>query len=320
MIGYWISFSVIFIAIPFGIYEIRRWAIKGRLISSDQIKSDRLKPIFLTVFYWLCDLFYMSVFIENLICQYIFGGIVMLIIFVNLAKAFTYSKEKSGVEIFGILQDFVIGVGLTIYLIYLIPNQTVQSIVIPLVSAIYGGMITLVGVAWTIKKSDLDKKREEMNKVRPFLFFVAPKNIKEEPSNIRYLDELIYYVDAFSGKKRYSIDNFYLKNTDYSYSSIKGLCINDDLMIMSIAQVLDKNEVYLYKRSAENEFFYAEEIKKIYLLIEDVFENYYLYETNFKIKNEADNFNLIELLSGIELIPVDVDLDNLEIKLKTLNL
>ena len=37
------------------------------------------------VFYWLCNLFYMSCFINNLICKYIFGGLIMLNIFMNLA-------------------------------------------------------------------------------------------------------------------------------------------------------------------------------------------------------------------------------------------
>ena len=57
--------------------------------------------------------------------------------------------------------DFVLGVGLSIYLIYIIPNEGLQNIIIPIVSAVYGGLLTLVGVAWTIKKSDSDRKQEE---------------------------------------------------------------------------------------------------------------------------------------------------------------
>ena len=69
----------------------------------------------------------------------------------NLARTFTYPKAKTGFLRWGLLQDFIVGVGLSIYLIYIIPNTKVKEIVIPIIAAIYGGLITLVGVAWTIQ-------------------------------------------------------------------------------------------------------------------------------------------------------------------------
>ena len=58
----------------------------------------------------------------------------------------------------------IIGVGLSVYLIYIIPNKDLQAIVIPIVSAVYGGLITLVGVAWTIKDTN-DKRKEDLIRI-----------------------------------------------------------------------------------------------------------------------------------------------------------
>ena len=53
---------------------------------------------------------------------------------------------------------------MTVYLIYLIPEKELQAIILTIVAALYGGLITLVGVAWTIKKSDKDRKADEILK------------------------------------------------------------------------------------------------------------------------------------------------------------
>lgn len=66
------------------------------------------------------------------------------------------------------LQDFLVGIGLTVYLIYLIPEKELQTIILTIVAALYGGLITLVGVAWTIKKSDKDRKEDEIKHEKPY--------------------------------------------------------------------------------------------------------------------------------------------------------
>lgn len=71
----------------------------------------------------------------------------------------------------GLLQDFLLGIGFTIYLLYIIPFPLLQEVMIPIVSAVYGGLITLVGVAWTIKKTEKDRKEDEMKKAEPMFSF-----------------------------------------------------------------------------------------------------------------------------------------------------
>ncbi len=171
MAGYWISFVVLFPVILFNVAYAKYAVAKRVKLSPEADKAANVRVVFLILFYWLCNLFYMACFIDNLICKFIFGGLILLIVFMNLAKAFTYPSVKSGMERLGLLQDFIVGIGLTIYLIYIIPNNELKAVVIPIVAAVYGGLLTLVGVAWTIRKAEKDKKEEEKNKAKPIFTY-----------------------------------------------------------------------------------------------------------------------------------------------------
>ncbi len=83
----------------------------------------------------------------------------MLIVFYNLSASVVNQANQARNVIlkWSLLQDFIVGVGISIYLIYIIPNDDLQTIVIAIIAAIYGGLFTLAGVAWTINKSDKDK-------------------------------------------------------------------------------------------------------------------------------------------------------------------
>ena len=175
MTGFWISFAIIAILIPIGIASFKTWAEKSVIkkpLSKEQKAHSNVVAFKLWMFYWLCDLFYMACFINNLVCKFVFGGLIMVIILMNVGLCFSSTRERTTFEKYGLLQDFLVGIGLTIYLIYIIPNQALQTIMIAIVSALYGGLITLVGVAWTIKKSDKDRKDDEIAKAKPYFSFV----------------------------------------------------------------------------------------------------------------------------------------------------
>ena len=162
----WLIFGAVFLLIPIAVANLKLIAEKKINPTEDQRKNASLLCGFLILFYWLCDLFYMAFILDSLTLKFIFGGLIMLIIFYNLSKAFI-----SGASNFkwGLIQDFVVGVGMSIYLIYIIPSADLKEVVIPIVSAVYGGLITLVGVAWTIKKTDDDRKAESIIHATPYL-------------------------------------------------------------------------------------------------------------------------------------------------------
>ena len=85
MIGYWTSFILIAIIIPVGIFTFIEWGATKMDTKPTKEQHARAcaKGFYYTFFYWLCDLFYMACFINNLICKYVFGGLILVIIFVN---------------------------------------------------------------------------------------------------------------------------------------------------------------------------------------------------------------------------------------------
>lgn len=162
----WLIFAIFFLLIPIAVANLKLISEKRANPTEEQKKNANLFCGFLMFFYWLCDLFYMAFILDSLALKFVFGGLIMLIIFYNLSKAFI-----SGASHFkwGLIQDFVVGVGMSIYLIYIIPCDDLKDVVIPIVSAVYGGLITLVGVAWTIKKADNDKKEDSIKNATPYL-------------------------------------------------------------------------------------------------------------------------------------------------------
>lgn len=178
---HWLLFFAILLVIPCGIISLIKWCKKLRNCTDEENRNAVINGVKYTLFYWLCDLFYMTFIIDNIIWRFIFGGLVMLIIFYNLAL--TVANGKITFK-WGTLQDFIIGLGLTVYLIYLIPNATLQTIVLSVVAAAFGGLLTLIGVAWTIKSGDKnrredqerfeeEKRKEEIRKAKPIFSFCA---------------------------------------------------------------------------------------------------------------------------------------------------
>lgn len=130
-------------------------------LDKQQVAKVRWAVFKTTVFYLLLDCFYVSAFNKRTIWFFVFGVLALVIQLSSVARTFLAEKFKfKGL----LIHDFVAGILLTIYLIYEIPNEQLQEIVLAIVSAVYGGFIALVGVAWTIKdgqKREAESKRLE---------------------------------------------------------------------------------------------------------------------------------------------------------------
>ena len=273
MVGYWISFALIFILIPVGMVHLKNWALKDKELTEKQKTYSNEVIIKYTLFYWLCDMFYMSCFIKNLICQFTFGGLIMIIIMMSVSSSIATPKIKNSFDKWGILHDFIIGVGISIYLVYLIPNTILQTIVITIVSAIYGGLITLVGVAWTIRKADDDRKNDEINKARPLFSFsniIDEKSIKESKhfcyssnnditnflTNIGIIIEnsnnsTLQMKCVYHGGYRFELKgNNIVLPSNYCYVSICANVTEKDFVILEVSDCL--NNIFYYKIDIKN--------------------------------------------------------------------
>ena len=315
MKGYWISFAVVALIVLFGVPMLKNWTLQKTKIqiTQEMERQANVRVVLYILFYWLCDLFYMSCFIDSLICKYIFGGLILIIIFMNLSKGVSYPKEKNNFERFGMIQDFILGTGLSIYLIYIIPNKDIQNIVIPVISAVYGGLITLVGVALTIRKSDKDRKDDEIKKAKPLVFIVSQINSSKETAIYRFM-----YSERCRGslktanknKKFYSLPLMSISNTDYSHCVVLGFRINNDYHIFDVGQVLQKESLMVLRNDFN--FNYNDDINYVSILIKDMLDNIYELELNYSI-DKSGKENMIKIISGIEIKPTTLNINGKEI-------
>ena len=229
MIGHWITFSIILVIATFGIPILRKKYQQKYNWNEKQRRISYINSFKYIVFYYMVDFFYMVSFIDNIVWQFILGILLLVTIFYNLSNSFIIQKERTNFTKIGLLQDFLIGIALTIYLIYTIPNKEIQEIIIPIISAIYGGLLTLVGVAWTIKHGNYQQLEQVKEMSKP-LFYNLFKNCKE----------YIYFCDFENEKKILTILS--IKNTDKCPMSIEKLEYANNIMYPFNTNVIDKSQ------------------------------------------------------------------------------
>ena len=290
---YWLAFAIIAVSIPIGCITVKAWAESKNTYSTEQVKAANIRLGKYMMFYWLLDLFYMACFNQWLVLQFVFGGLAMLIVFYSLTVAFL-SEIKTNKWL--LLTDFILGIGLTVYLIYIIPNDDLRNIIIPIFSAVYGGLLTLVGVAWTIKDTNNKKRQDELNKAKPMFslmtdFYVALNSVYPTiPFYIPNYSSLndVHYISLFINS---DTSSFYVKSV---YAQSFGL------LTPTTNNVVLKNQHFKIIINSDN----AHEDKVVFLTLEDVFGRLFYYELQYTdlVKNTEQDFSLYRNLLSFKEI------------------
>lgn len=227
----------------------------------------------LVSFYLLLDLFYMSFIINSLLLKFVFGILVVLIILYSLSISFLGTSKFPK---WFLVQDFVIGIGLTIYLIFIIPNADLQTVVTAIVAAVYAGLLTLVGVAWTIKHSDKQKREDELAKAKPMFTFNIINVAEPDVANRKLC--FIYDRDLFTGELKNPegiVSYMELENSMNSSFVIKRLYFANSWHYPSANNVLLPNNNLLMQLYRKNL------IEHPIMEIEDVYSRKYYYDLMF---------------------------------------
>ncbi|MBQ2864278.1 MAG: hypothetical protein IJE91_02295 [Clostridia bacterium] len=289
----WLIFGLIFVLIPIGLIGIKDLAVKNNNYTEKQIEIVQQKMVVYSFFYWLCDFFYMTFLLNNLTWRLILGSLIMVIIFYNLSKAFVNGNT---VLKFGLVQDFIIGLILTVYLIYIIPNNDLKQIIIPIVSAVYGGLLTLVGVAWTIKDNNNKKRQDELNKAKPMFslmtdFYVALNSV---------YPTIPFYIPNYSSLNDVRYISLFI-NSDTSSFYVKSVYAQSfGLLTPTTNNVVLKNQHFKIIINSDN----AHEDKVVFLTLEDVFGRLFYYELQYTdlVKNTEQDFSLYRNLLSFKEI------------------
>ncbi len=165
--------SIVIGLLEFGIsvkvYEAMRFTAKAELRSLPLKATDTI--LLGSVYASAVSLFILGHFLSETMI-FVFGIITMIMLFSSVISVISkgFSSNKSIVTTIIIILDIISVLALIGYLIYLTPKEnSLQDIVLSLTSAVIGGALTLAGVAWTIKKTDDDRKADSIIHATPYL-------------------------------------------------------------------------------------------------------------------------------------------------------
>ena len=292
----WLIFVLLLIITPFGVGYFSVCVKKKNNLTKEQEKAMNLNLFKYLLFYWLIELFFMSVLIiDNLTCKYIFGGLILLIVLYNLTMSFVSNTTKETWQRIGILQDFIAGMALTIYLIYIIPGKQVEingvvtvdnslrDIITTIVAAVYGGLLTLVGVAWTIRKGDKDRREDEIEKFKPAFWVLTDckslnKEIFDFRCNLNKFTEL--KQNNPNNSSLVSIRNFNIQNSDKTAFFIYGFLIDENIYEVNNKFVVNKDDIVSFFVHD----YHIEKFNDFCIIAEDLIGN--LYKCAFRFVNE----------------------------------
>lgn len=176
--SYWVIVICVAVISPFVLTNFKINIIAKGNYTEEQKKAVSSKFGIMILSIWYADFTFVCMFMDWLIAFFILAGLYLIIMIYNAASVLVNRKDSITYPNFLIIGDFILSLLLLTLIIYKIPYQTLQTIVIALSAALIGGLLTLLGVIMTIKKSDKDKKEDEIKKARPIF---AYNMLRQEP-------------------------------------------------------------------------------------------------------------------------------------------
>ena len=156
-------------------------------------------------------------------------------------------------------------------------TEILKNIIIPIVSAIIGGLCTFIGVLITILHEKKKEKEEKLLINKP-LFYRLDLRQGYEHKNVL---EFCLGVENFDNKEGQIFG--VIKNTDNAVLIIDGVSVNGKLYKSLYGDVVDKNQVfYLYVNVSEK----INKDDEIVFFVKDIMENKYKYKVEIRYKDE----------------------------------
>ena len=297
----WVIFGMIAIATPIFFFSFYLFDIKQNNRTEEQRKNGAVNIFKYILLYWLYDLFYMAIFNQWLVLTYMFGIIAVVVIFYNLTKTFLNGAKT--LQMF-LPFDLLFGIGLSVYLIYIIPEDNLRNVILTVTASVIGGLLTLVGVAWTIKDSN-DKRKEDLQRIE------HERREEERKKHIPYIkvtsDTITdYYSDAYirngldlsnpSHRSKLNNNVFYstqiydfaIKNVSFANIIIKGVIIDAKTYWLKNGMLLEPNLTCKIITTGNWEILLANNINYFGIIVDDIFENSYVVECFFENKIDTN--------------------------------
>ena len=278
--------SYVFLLTPVFMGLLINDAKKSKKYTDEQLKNGRKRIGALIWYYWLLDLVVLSLIERWFWLSLIFGGIAITINLYDIGSALVNTSFNNKFMDVLMIFEFISSISLTAYLIYTIPNEDFRNVLVPIIAASIGGLITLTGVYLTIKKSDRDRKNDEIARAKPCFFVVDREsrfNKNIVPTKIILnCENHDSFKKASENDHAYSLREITIINSNLSDSIFCGIKINDSIQLYDVPHIINKDANIIMKDYCR--YIIEEDIKKVALLIKDVLYNPYEMEVSFLIE------------------------------------
>lgn len=297
MVACWIIFAALIVLIPVGFGYFGVLCTKKFNPDEQQKKNMNVTLGKTTLLFWLYDLLFMAIFNQWRVMIYIFGLLSIVIIFTNVIGVFL-SENKLLNKMISF--DLLIGTGLSVYMIYILPDEQLKTIVTAVVAALYGGILTLVGVAWTIRHSDKERREEEKKKAKPIFTF---NMVLEEIKDIR--TKKVCFDVADNGIEYECHVVAELENSDHALFEVKRV-FHDGKW-----NEIEGNTVVLPNKSVYFDFRFNYDVNNLFLEVKDGLDNFYYYEIKVLSLNllpsvvQNSNAELLHTIRELKEISID---------------
>lgn len=266
--SYWVIAICVAIISPFALTSTKIIIETNGNYTEKQKKAATSKLGIMMLSIWYADLTFICMFMDWLIAFFILAGLYLIKMIYNVASVLVNRKDTTTYPNFLIVGDFVLSFLLMILLIYKIPNPSLQTIVTALSAALIGGLLTLLGVMMTIKKSNSDIRLENKMKNRPILIMVESRSIGVTQCDLQKADCI---KEDKAGKENLG---FILKNIAPMPCKIYGANYLGKIVECEDKHLWVETQEKVWLHIQFNDFKYDSAVK---LLLEDISGNKYEY-------------------------------------------
>ncbi len=222
------------------------------------------------------------------------GGCCYLYALARVFKNVFYNKNSKELRLIQIIGNIIFYVtmiaGLPFFLEYGgVAQAIIQNTIIPIYAASIGGIMTLGGVAWTIKKSDKDRKEEEKKKYRPIVnLCVLGKGQKVKAvviDNEHFVGTNENLFESTDKRKtNYLIQNCLLINTKFADFYLSGIMINHNKYYLLCKNFIDKDRYFGV--TSKQPIYYDAKIESLALILHDLLGNEYKLPVKFNVEDK----------------------------------
>lgn len=166
-----------------------------------------------------------------------------------------------------------------------------KDIIIPIVSAVFGGVITMIGVILTIRSENKKGHNEYIERIRPFLTIETQSSIKS--LDLSKIKKVMIYDDCNKNTDNssiaYHLVDLLLTNISDYVCFIDYLKINEETYKVFEHIPIKANET-VYIEGFPQSFYLKKELKSVSVGVSDRLSNCYEYELSFEEQDDENHF------------------------------